>query len=343
MWHILHLIARPIEALLGVFCVVTAIMLYPNEEGKIQSKFEDFWVRVDDFKNLALTRHAAFMSEVAKLETRFLDRVFGERLFSIRAIAVSLACSIMSLGIVGLLPHHEAYVGKAYDFFNPRQSLGLLCLGAYGLAVMSLPRRQRTLLNVVLFLALVVPGWILIIGNPPSGSSFHSPTEYRVESYIVYSSILSIIGVLGFACDVVFIAITRKLLRKASETSRSSIILILVLSNVVLAALLVGPYFIDRLNLFPLNRLHMDWSPLVALTNMFDAALALLFALLAVLLLIHRAVWPLLTRTLFKMQDIGTKGRRGILAAVGVALLSTSVFGEKVPDLFKDLMKVFGG
>jgi hypothetical protein len=82
MWHVLHLIARPIEALLGVFCVLTAIVLYPDEEGKIQSKFEDFWVRVDDFKNLALTRHAAFMIQVAQLETRFLDRVFGHELIS---------------------------------------------------------------------------------------------------------------------------------------------------------------------------------------------------------------------------------------------------------------------
>jgi hypothetical protein len=53
--------ARPIEALLGLFCVLTAVVLNPDEEGKIQSKLEDFWIRVDDFQNLALTRHVAFM------------------------------------------------------------------------------------------------------------------------------------------------------------------------------------------------------------------------------------------------------------------------------------------
>jgi hypothetical protein len=37
MWHLLHLIARPIEALLGVFCALSAIMLYPGEEGKRES------------------------------------------------------------------------------------------------------------------------------------------------------------------------------------------------------------------------------------------------------------------------------------------------------------------
>jgi hypothetical protein len=65
MWHVLHLIARPIETLLGLFCVLTAILLYPNQEGIIQSKLEDFWVRADDYKSLALSRHAAFMTQVA--------------------------------------------------------------------------------------------------------------------------------------------------------------------------------------------------------------------------------------------------------------------------------------
>ena len=343
MWHVIHLIARPFEVLLGVFCLATAFLLYPDREGKIQSKFEDFWVRADDYKKLALSRHAAFMTGVAKLETRFLDRVFGDKLFSIRAAIVSLGCSITSLGVVGLLHNHEAFSTKSYDFFTPRQSLGLVCIGIYAFAAMSLPRRRRKLLFAVLSFALLVPGWVLIIVNAPIKNPSVSNRVSSFELYFVYDFIISFLGVLGFVCDVVFIAVTRKVLRKASETSRSSTILILVLSNIVLATFLVGPFLIERLNLIPPTKLNLLWFPLIGLTNMFDVALALLFAFLAVLLLIHRAVWPLLTRTLFRMTDIGTKGRRGILTAFGVALLSASVFGEKVPDLFKDLMKVFGG
>jgi glucose-6-phosphate isomerase len=40
------------------------------------------------------------------------------------------------------------------------------------------------------------------------------------------------------------------------------------------------------------------------------------------------------------MTDIGTKGRRAILTAVGIALLSTSVFGGKFPGLLKDIAKI---
>jgi len=37
---------------------------------------EDFWIKVDDYRQLALSRHAAFMQQVARLETYCLDRVF---------------------------------------------------------------------------------------------------------------------------------------------------------------------------------------------------------------------------------------------------------------------------
>ena len=92
-WHLLHLLLRLLEALLGIFCLVTAILLYPSEDGKIRSALEDFWVRVDDYKRLALSRHAAFMTQVAQMETRVLDGVFGHKLFSRRAIAISALCS----------------------------------------------------------------------------------------------------------------------------------------------------------------------------------------------------------------------------------------------------------
>jgi hypothetical protein len=42
------------------------------------------------------------------------------------------------------------------------------------------------------------------------------------------------------------------------------------------------------------------------------------------------------------MHANGTKGRRAILALFGAALLGTSMFGGRFPELFKDLVKRFG-
>jgi len=72
-------------------------------------------------------------------------------------------------------------------------------------------------------------------------------------------------------------------------------------------------------------------------SNLFDSLFAFVFVVLAAVLLVHRALWPVLTRTLFRMSDIGTTGRRGILITVGLALLGWS--GVQLPDLLKELVK----
>jgi hypothetical protein len=96
MRHVIHLVAVTLEFLLGVFCILTAIILYPGEEGRIQSKFEDLWIRVHDYQKLALSKHALFMTQVAKLETHIFDRLFGNKLISGHALVVSFVLSYMN-------------------------------------------------------------------------------------------------------------------------------------------------------------------------------------------------------------------------------------------------------
>jgi hypothetical protein len=43
------------------------------------------------------------------------------------------------------------------------------------------------------------------------------------------------------------------------------------------------------------------------------------------------------------MADIGTKGRRVILTAIGISLLGTSMFGGKSPELMAKLIEKLGG
>jgi hypothetical protein len=336
MWHILHLIARPIEALLGVFCVLSAIILYPNEEGKIQSKFEDFWIQVDDFQNLALTRHAAFMTGVAKLETRFLDRVFGNRLISIRALGVSFC---FSLGTMALLAMLVSYLIIRVRY--PEASTGafiialgyLICAVIVGAACIWIENHTLLRNSIVIAALILLLLWMVRfrVGTP------------GVTGEISVRIVLLVLG--GFGCDVIFIALTRRLLRWAGEMTSSLKVLTTVIVNFFLAVLFVSPLLVG-VNVKPIGDLRdqiLLTISMIAVSNIVDAVIALFYVLLAVLLLIHRALWPLLTRTLFRMTDIGTKGRRAILTAVGLALSSASVFGGKYPDLLKDLVKIFGG
>jgi hypothetical protein len=336
MWHFFHLIVRPAEALLGIFCVLTAIVLYPNEEGKIQSTFEDFWVRVDDYQRLALSRHAAFMQQVARLESSFLNRVFGHKLFSGRAVGVSFSLSIATVCISGLI-----------NIFNRRllfaRSFGLILFGLLVACAAYICIRNYTLRACVIVIASAFAAW-----------NAYSYFGYSLGYVGAAGIFFLLLGALGFLCDIAFVAATRRMLRLAGEMSRSLNVALVIVVNFLLALALIGPFLVGLLRGVKrpstlTSSSDVAWSTVrmilaaISLTNIFDAVLALLFVFLALILLIHRATWPLLARTLFKMQDIGTKGRRAILTAVGMALLSASIFHEKIPDLLKEVIKAFGG
>src|SRR5258705_11600322 len=212
MWHVLHLIAAPVEFLLGVFCVLTAIILYPNEEGKIQSRFEDFWIRVDDYRHLALSKHAAFMTQVAKLETAILDFVFGEKLISEQAMAVSLSLSLLSLtwlfyGISdawnSIGNAFAAGLGRPADHYDADYSdLILFAFVAAGLGISSVVLRKAKPLTK----RLVMCGFVLVLALMLAfkRNQTSDPTIYT-------AAMTTVLG--GFVCDALFIALTRVLLR----------------------------------------------------------------------------------------------------------------------------------
>jgi hypothetical protein len=352
MWHILHLIARPIEALLGLFCVMTAILLYPDQEGKIQSKLEDFWVRVDDFQNQALTRHVAFMSEIAKLEMRLLNALFGEKLFSFQSMGTSFICSTASVMIVRMFRHSSVFHTQA---FGQWEKIAILTFSLIVMGILSLLLVSKSgwlsnfgkwlgivtlslVAGVILFVAFesILRMWRFFQIRPLTFAAF-------VKASILIDTQISYTLVFSYLCDLIFIIVTRVLIRRTSEMSSVSKMMLPLLATLGLALILVSPMLIAK----PLgNRFSENATGtvyLVGASNLFDVALALLFGFMVCILLVHSAVWPLLTRTLFRMQDIGTKGRRGILTAVGLALLGTSVFGGKFPELVKDLIKLFGG
>jgi hypothetical protein len=66
MWHVLQLIFHAALAITGAFCLLTACLSYPGEEGQMQSGLEDLWAKIDDRQKGLLSAHAAFMQQVAK-------------------------------------------------------------------------------------------------------------------------------------------------------------------------------------------------------------------------------------------------------------------------------------
>ena len=335
MWHLVfHLAARLFLTLLGVFFVLTGIALYPNEEGKIQSKFEDFWVKADDYQRLALSRHVRFMTQVAKMESAFFDQVFGPKLFSAQSIVISCCSSAISFVLAGsVLLRSLTHVSVV---FPNLLLVGLLIsLSLASVAYIFLPnhRRAQSFYRWLAAAILIFAGEWYVRLTPKTG----------LESWAVTYAAL-FVG--GFCCDTIFIAATRRLLRWVGEMTRSFPIVGVLTFNLLLAVLLVAPVFVWQRSSI-LSSLTSPWQWLVVsafstvgMSNLFDFIFASLFVALAAVLLVHRALWPLLTRTLFRMQDIGANGRRTILALIGFTLMGVS--GAKIPELLKELVKILG-
>lgn len=322
MWDIIHFILRSVEALLGLFCLATAFLLYPDQEGRIQSAFEDVWIRVDDYRAYSVSKHAAFMRQVATLESRLLNRIFGVRLISPKSVSVSSSLSLLAVSLLLTLNGQTIWLG--------------VFVASVIFCVVSAYLRQVSAIVIIITILAISTWWVWRLGVD------------QAAFYITHVGLrLLVLLFAGFLFDIAFITVTRKMLRWAEGMTSFWTVLLVVVSNLAVAVILVGasvaalsgpPVIAQDLRTF-----GEVFFVVVSLTNFPAAILALLFMFLALLLLIHRLVWPLLTRTLFRMTDIGTKGRRAILTAVGIALLSASVFGGKFPELLKDILKSFGG
>jgi hypothetical protein len=89
--------ARWATSLAGLALLWAAFFLYEDAEGRIQNRLEEWWIRLDDARHRAVTRHTAFLRLVAESTTRALDHVLGRRLMSAQAVSVSALLSLAAM------------------------------------------------------------------------------------------------------------------------------------------------------------------------------------------------------------------------------------------------------
>ena len=65
-------------------------------------------------------------------------------------------------------------------------------------------------------------------------------------------------------------------------------------------------------------------AALVVASNIIDIFVSLFFVMLALLLLAHRVVWPLLDVPVYALQRVGVIGRRKLMVFVGFTMLAFS-------------------
>jgi hypothetical protein len=310
----LHFVLTAVSLTLGVV-LFYASFTYEDEQKRLQSTLEDWWIRLSYAEDAALSKHVAFMQAVAKLGSDLFDRVWGKQLLSLRAFGVSVCFTFASTSIIPLVgvaggPSPWSF-GGAFIYFVAFGGLAF----AWGIAPMFI--RNRILKGIwfggIVFILLCMSALFAHLG-PKDRSATYTMLQ-------AFTPLLSFLSDLGFVC------VTRLVLKRCYQMNRVLRIVGLLFANFVLAMLCIWlPVMIFAL--VSLKSRNVGWETvgmpvfLLTFSNLADVVVALVFVALAIVMLLHRLIWPALTRPLYALQRVGLIRFRKLLFTSGALLIA---------------------
>lgn len=292
---------------LGAVCWFCALFLHEDEEGKIQSRIEEWWIKVSDAQGAALS----FAGTVARMTEIVFDRVFGNKLISFRLAGVSIYFSIASFFLFAAIAPtvarpHAAPLGSAV--------LGFLLFAAIGL-IPAIPGKDLPLKYWV-----AAPCVLLVLRASP-----FLVFLCRIRGYaLVARGVVYVLVCFGtsFLFDLAYIGTTRWMLGRISTRNRIYEIPLLVVGNIILLAMLVAAPVEMGAKIFryaPQIGVVVTLSFILNTLNFLVGSVTLL---LAILLLIHRLLWPSLERSLYAVQRFAPIKNKKFLWIAGGILIS---------------------
>ena len=344
--------------------------MYEDEESKVQNILEEWWIRVDDLKQLAISRHVAVMRTVAKFAGTGLNRIFGKKILSVRVIAVSGCLSLASLHFVGMFVTSSANRPPGYriditQFANPWDAyyaaqvelLHMIAAMMFTLVVPLNPALMH-IIGVSAIIAVILSTcferlyWLPhIVFATFIGMYLVFPVFFKpYPDFLSFPFMVLIIVAFGVACDVMAVAFVRILLRlQADWMSLFRTLFAAILQLLMSICLLIIPIAIGIQLLNGMKGMSIWWSILgwaIALspsTNLLSAITTLAFFGAASILIMHRLIWPFITRPLYRLARVGvfrTSAARSTLFSLGLTLI---IIGTgKSGDLFMRLLSILG-
>ncbi len=372
MEQLIIYILRALSIVFGAILCYGAAFLYEDEEAKVQNILENWWIRVDDLKRVVVYRHSAITRAAAEFAGTILDRIFGKKFISLRAIAVAGCLSLTSLHFVavvvtnGIGQRPQGYhidlskFANSWDAFYAAFAdlLHVIAAMFFTLALPSNPIFMH-LIGICAIIAVALAAlierfcWLpLVTFSVFLGVYLCAPLISKPYPEIVAFPFLVLSAVaIGVACDVIAVALARILLRwQADWTSLIRTFFAAMLQLLMAIALFALPLatgfwimnlwrgsYIWWLSMF-------GWAMTISpSTNLLSAIMALAFFGAAMVLAIHRLIWPLITRPLYRLARGGvfrTPAARTALLGVGVGLILLGI--GKGGDLLLRFFTVLG-
>jgi len=290
--------------LVGLLIVYSAFFLYEDQEGELQNRIERWWIKVDDFRKSAISKSTAFLKVAANVTDQGFTNVFGKRLLSARAIGISVCYSMASFSLFKLLVAVvwiQQGVVNSSDLppsFLEGYVIFSVVFASLGIARPSIENRN--------WLIVWTSGLVVCILGTIYYIHFLAPQSRNIELMHLLATALSI--ALSFALDILFIVLTRWLLRRAANLTSSLRIGGLLLLNTMLGIIpfLATPLvffrpdwllaLVDVASSNILRRFIVSVFISVGTMGLIDLVVCSMVSAVMLLMLLHRAAWRLIDR-----------------------------------------------
>ena len=287
-----------------------AVLSYEDEEKRIQNRLEEWWLKLQHGRNRALSASAALLASAAQITTSGFDRLFGSRTFSLRSVGISI---YLSLSSALLFPYIFLFLIPPNQRPHLVYSDAALITGFLmtGLMPAFLKRKvELCIWGIAVALSVPVPvAYVLLIGG---------------RSVFRLVEILAMLFVLSLVCDLVFIWISRWMLKEISVMNGPLKMIGFIALNCVLAVGFVTlPIFLilESLKFSPDSTILSTASLFLLAVNTIDLLFCSAVLVVLVFLLVHRLVWPFLERSLYAVARYELIQRKVALWTIGTALL----------------------
>jgi hypothetical protein len=330
--------------------LIYLVFLYEDEEGRIQDRVTEWWIRIDDARMTSLSWAATFMQGAARIATKAIDYSFGIQAISFRLFGTSFFFSIASLQLLidfaprprWEWPHLTTPVLFADSF------LAILFIA---LGLVPAFTKSRWIIAVWYLYIIKLGGsflWAIF--------SISSTASAGASSVLSGVSIFLAVGIgIGFLCDILWIFCARQILKGVLLANDSAGVYrnVLAACGLLFGMLsvfpaLVGFALLDIGARFGIQSTGLLFAGVaISCTFVFNGVSLLtcfVASLLAGFLLLHRLVWPSMQKPLYILQRYGAIKNKNALWKVGVALLllphpQTMVacwkwLVERIPNLF---------
>ena len=289
----------------GVALLCLTGLLYEREETLIQDRFAALWIKINDAGPTVAGRINAFLKAIAAICSELTYRQFGRRLLSLYAVSAAIGINVGG-ALIGFAIGHSLPAVIPYG-------VGML---AVPVAISFLRSVESRTIACVAMLVVVLWYWGYLI-------AYNIRWSFTVTGFVA-------IMIFGVCVDLCFIWSSRRLLKRVREgevhplfivTSAAAFIAIAVALPWKLSGVRPAPVGMDMPEDGYVWRSFMAWT---ALANMGAASIAAVFFITAGLILLHRALWPLLDRLLYNAERLDLAKKKKTLAVAGVALIGLS-------------------